>query len=489
MNVKMMKNLLNFIFLYCVIHTSNGLHLTGRWNTGGFFKFLSKFGFQKTDSYDHINTLGFIYGNITSPGYVIGAKHKATFVVVDRQYFLDYYRQRNKYESNKDEACAAMFQKIDTVAYDRNCNENGTEDFLRSIPCPVGELCEDEDAPERVVNGHQFTYAVLDNTQARFWYISLVACYRNGTGDNCTWRDSSKENLDIDYDIWLANGNPYGPHRNPFEFQLSFDQQGTVEMYLVLLGLYLILVPLQVYAAIHQHHHVTRLYTASLALQLQFVFSSVVHMVKFAIDGVGIEVLCIVGDVLHLLAQSLFMLLLLLLAKGWAITRTELTWKPVLFCVWLLYTCVGVLLYVWNMTEVDVIDDIDEYQTFPGWIILIFRLAIMVWFLYELRSTMLDENDRAKLRFYVHFGAGILVWFVYLPVVALIALQISALWRAKLLLGITSSADFLAYAIMAHLLWPTRSEQYFQLASESDPGEELEEFNEAPHNVPRPQKV
>ncbi|GIY50694.1 gpcrRhopsn4 domain-containing protein [Caerostris extrusa] len=71
---------------------------------------------------------------------------------------------------------------------------------------------------------------------------------------------------------------------------------------------------------------------------------------------------------------------------------------------------------------------------------------------------MLDENDRAKLRFYVHFGAGILVWFVYLPVVALIALQISALWRAKLLLGITSSADFLAYAIMAHLLWPTRSE-------------------------------
>ncbi|GBN90634.1 hypothetical protein AVEN_272757-1, partial [Araneus ventricosus] len=73
----------------------------------------------KTDSQDHINTLGFIYGNITSPGYV-ETKHKATFVVVDRQYFLDYYRQRNKYESNRDETCAAMFQKIDTVAYDRN---------------------------------------------------------------------------------------------------------------------------------------------------------------------------------------------------------------------------------------------------------------------------------------------------------------------------------------------------------------------------------
>ncbi|KFM77746.1 hypothetical protein X975_04532, partial [Stegodyphus mimosarum] len=58
-------------------------------------------------------------------------------------------------------------------------------------------------------------------------------------------------------------------------------------------------------------------------------------MVKFAVDGEGFEILDIVGDVMHLLAQSLFMLLLLLLAKGWAITRTELTWKPVIFCVWL----------------------------------------------------------------------------------------------------------------------------------------------------------
>lgn len=102
----------------------------------------------------------------------------------------------------------------------------------------------------------------------------------------------------------------------------------------------------------------------------------------------------------------------------------------IIFLLYLKFFLINIL-----QTEVDIIEDIDEYQTFPGWIMLIFRLVIMVWFLHELRSTMLDENDRAKLRFYVHFGAGILVWFVYLPVVALIALQISALWRAKLLLG------------------------------------------------------
>lgn len=34
---------------------------------------------------------------------------------------------------------------------------------------------------------------------------------------------------------------------------------------------------------------------------------------------------------------------------------------------------------------------------------------------------------------------------------------------------------------MAHLLWPTRSEQYFLLAHTLDPTDELDEFNEAPH--------
>jgi hypothetical protein len=36
---------------------------------------------------------------------------------------------------------------------------------------------------------------------------------------------------------------------------------------------------------------------------------------------------------------------------------------------------------------------------------------------------------------------------------------------------------------MTHLLWPTRSEQYFLLAEDMDLSDELDEFNEAPHVV------
>ena len=54
------------------------------------------------------------------------------------------------------------------------------------------------------------------------------------------------------------------------------------------------------------------------------------------------------------------------------------------------------------------------------------------------------------------------------------------------LLGITYSADCFAFAVMTHLLWPTRSQQYFLLKTstlDTSITDELEEFNEAPHVV------
>lgn len=83
------------------------------------------------------------------------------------------------------------------------------------------------------------------------------------------------------------------------------------------------------------------------------------------------------------------------------------------------------------------ISDIDEYQTWPGWLVLASRSSIMLWFLWELRNTMKYEHSTRKLDFLLHFGASSLVWFIYLPVVAIVALQVNALWRYKLLLGMT----------------------------------------------------
>nr|CAG4651714.1 EOG090X03T7 [Triops cancriformis] len=450
------------------------LHLKGTFQTTEFFEVLTKFGFQKTNLKNRQESQGYIYGNITTSK---NFTHPITFAVLDRGYFLEYYGNSTVIDRQK--ACSSMFHKVSTVAFDGACFDDGQEDFLRKVPCQVGKICPDEDRPESVVRGYQFTYAIQDLNQARFWYISFVACYRDRS-TNCTWKPIL-ENYEVNYDVWLVNGNPYAKNQNPLEYQFSFDNQDTVEVYIVFFIAYLFLVPFQVYAISRQKHTIPWLFTFSVILMALGAFLNMVDSLKFAFDGEGVATVAIVGDILDILAQTLFMLLLLVLAKGWAITKNELTWKPVVFSVWALYGVVHVILYVWDRTEVDVIEDIDVYQTWPGWLILILRTLIMAWFLLCLRNTMEYEHNRNKLDFFLHFGASSLVWFIYLPIVALVALQVSALWRKKLLLGITSSVNFLASAVMAHLLWPTRAQQYFLLAHEADITEELEEFNEAPH--------
>ena len=162
------KYLLLFCMLTNIISNVMPLHLKGTWKSDNdFFFFLTKFGFQQTDMHDTVNTQGYIYGNITSNTHPITP---LTLTVVDSEYFLQYYGNRSR--TPLDKACAGMFGKIKTIAWDAKCFRNGREDFIRRIPCKEGKLCPDEDKPKHVVPGYQFTYAVEDTKQPRYYYNS-----------------------------------------------------------------------------------------------------------------------------------------------------------------------------------------------------------------------------------------------------------------------------------------------------------------------------
>lgn len=147
-----------FLFVQCVeIHQCT--HLKGTFNSKEFFKFLIKFGFQKTDRHSPDTSHGYIFGNITTNHHF---PVPVTFAVLDRSYFIDYYKNRVIYD--KDEACKRMFGKLNKRAYDPHCSHDG-RDYLRRIPCPKGQLCVDEDNQWNVVKNHQFTYVIQDFKQ------------------------------------------------------------------------------------------------------------------------------------------------------------------------------------------------------------------------------------------------------------------------------------------------------------------------------------
>lgn len=387
--------------------------------------------------------------------------------------------------ANRNLACKRMFSRLNATAFDAKCNPEGKGDYLRRVPCRRKSVCPDEDTLSNVITQSQFTFVISNLNQPRFWYISLVSCIRNAT--TCEWEAYNGPPKRLSYHLELVNGNPSREQSNfysPFVFHFSYDQQNILEQCLIFFAIYIFLVPIQIHGSQKQSHPVTKLFTMSIILEFVSICFILIHLIRFASNGEGNETLKVTGEIFDILSRTSFMLILLLLAKGWAVTRLEissLSWFT-LIIIWISYLTLNLVLYVWNMTEIDVISDIDEFQTWPGFLVLISRSCIMLWFLYELRTTMKYEHSTKKLDFLLHFGASSLVWFIYLPIIALISMHVSVFWRYKLILAVTNSVDCLAYCVMMGLLWPNRSGQYLLLAGPNTAADELDEFNEAPHN-------
>lgn len=134
-----------------------------------------------------------------------------------------------------------------------------------------------------------------------FWYVSLVACHLNRT--NCEWEHYDfPHKFEVDYDIWLVNGNPNISY-NTLSYQFSFDRQNTLELYLLFLLCYIVLVPLQLHAVRVQKHPVTKLFTASLILDFVALCLILIHTLKFAFNGEGYPKLSLAGDIFDILSR------------------------------------------------------------------------------------------------------------------------------------------------------------------------------------------
>lgn len=146
---------------FCLFCAVSPTHIRGEFSTKEFFKFLVKFGFQKTDIHFQKETYGYIFGNLTSKQ---NFKYPITFAVLDRPHFLHYYKSRDIVD--KEIACQVMFQQLNATAYHPKCNTLG-QDIFRRIPCPKDKLCVDEDSPWNVIKNNQFSYVIKNNGQPR----------------------------------------------------------------------------------------------------------------------------------------------------------------------------------------------------------------------------------------------------------------------------------------------------------------------------------
>lgn len=156
-------------------------------------------------------------------------------------------------------------------------------------------------------------------------------------------------------------------------------------------------------------------------------------------------------------------LLVVLIAKGWAVTTTQLEKRDRIgIIVMVALLALGYLiLFIWDYAGMDPASTLYFFESAPGYIVIILRMATMGWFLYSLWATLRLETLVEKRRFYFIFGGIYSVWFLIVPISVIIAAACSAHWRLKVTTEFQGVMDFFALAIMTGLFWPTYARRFF----------------------------
>lgn len=319
--------------------------------------------------------------------------------------------------------------------------------------------CDGQSAP--LVANSNFTMIYSAYTRSRFWYAAVVNCH--------PLRDTPTA-VNMDINMWIVNGDPDGSI-DPFNYQFSFEYQGALGLFIAYFVLYTVLVAIRTVAHVCLYspkiHLMIKIFTAAMYLEYISVLCNLIHYGAYSQDGQGVPRLYDFGTFVQISSQCVFMLLLIAFAKGWSISVHQLSSKKVPIGLWIAYSLLYIILFIWMKVGENPESLENEYQTWPGGLILTLRCLILIWFIIELRQTHKLEFHAEKLMFYKYFGIAYTIWFVALPIVVIIAAIIDPRWRYKCITGLFYTINFISFSVMTYFLWPSRAAIYFAITDNS----------------------
>jgi len=297
----------------------------------------------------------------------------------------------------------------------------------------------------RSISGETKIQPFSDPRRPHYWFFVVANCAGGGI------------NFEFDFEFTNAGGS--------WERQFSFDDQGLAQMYVVFFVFYLIGLGLQLYSVIvsvrtESFHPVFRFLTACVLIEFFYIFFMFIDYLVYKNNGIGVPALHGMAWALDIAFQLLFMLFLILLAKGWAISKPAITDKIPLLVLMSIFFILYLSMFIWgyvvpNYTVLYI------YESAPGIIILVVRVLTLIWFLWCLRKSVMEENHPSKREFYVRFAFFSSTWFILLPFIVVVAAIVAAWARYKIVEAMYVSMNAIALAVFGFLFWPSRAANYF----------------------------
>uniref|UniRef100_A0A1B0CVQ4 Putative membrane protein n=1 Tax=Lutzomyia longipalpis TaxID=7200 RepID=A0A1B0CVQ4_LUTLO len=286
------------------------------------------------------------------------------------------------------------------------------------------------------------------SVRERWWYIAISNC-------------GSSKGLDIKYRFRMTNGPPGDFWHEHFSADEMYIPPILLTQCLaytfLLLGMFLCAIELK---SRHLFHCTYRLFTFSATVQWAGILVQGVAWARYAISGMGPNTT--LGGLLMGASEVSFLALMLLMAKGYTITRARLsTATTVKLTVFInIYIVAYISLYILQAETFDPGEVLNIYESPAGFGLIGLRCGAWVAFLIGLAATLRKYPEKSA--FYYPFGLLGSVWILAGPALTLVGIGVLDAWvRESVMCAILGTVAFGGHAAFLWLTWPSRANRSF----------------------------
>ncbi|XP_072776888.1 transmembrane protein 145 isoform X4 [Taeniopygia guttata] len=285
------------------------------------------------------------------------------------------------------------------------------------------------------------------SVRERWWYVALSKCGGGG--------------LELEYEMVLTNGDSFWTRH------FSADEFGILETDITFLLIFILIFLLSCYCGYQlkgrQLLHTTyKMFMAAAGLEVLSLLLSCVYWGQYGCDGVGHGPLKLLGKLLFSISFLIFLLMLILLGKGFSVTRGRISaGGSVRLSVYMtLYSLTHVALLTYEAQFFDPGQVLYTYESPAGYGLIALQFGAFGWFCAAVGATLSAVPERR--RFYLPFLAAYAFWFLAVPVSALVANFGIPKWaREKIVNGIQLGTHLYAHGVFLLLTRPSAANKNF----------------------------
>jgi len=152
------------------------------------------------------------------------------------------------------------------------------------------------------------------------------------------------------------------------------------------------------------------------------------HLWRYAYDGSGMKALEVFSEILFMVSQVTQTSLLILIALGYTLLQSQIGELDLMIPMCFMVGVIHIMLVGFGKIKDDASYKFHENEGVVGWILLVLRVLLYVWFLWAVQSSAAEGGTRLR-QFLGQFRAAGSIYFLAYPAIFLLTKCFAPYWQ------------------------------------------------------------